>query len=118
MLNQVLCLLHDQLSLDIYEDDSIRHKASTYLPDIMCVWMFVNAVNNSFIAVLQDSRLWGIVVLRTRQFWRSRGFVQGWVDTIELLKVLAVRPHNETLHQLCDHCSPKEVNISHSDTAY
>lgn len=29
MLNQVLCLLHSQLSLGVYEDDSIGRKASS-----------------------------------------------------------------------------------------
>lgn len=41
-------------------------------------------------------------------FEDQEGFVQGWADTIELLKVLAARAHHEILHQLCDHCSPKK----------
>lgn len=50
-------------------------------------------------------------MLRTRWFWRSGGVVQGWVRTIELLKVSAARPHHETLHRLCDRCNPEELTF-------
>lgn len=33
---------------------------------------------------------------------------KGWVDAIELPKVLAARPRHETLHSLSDRCSPEE----------
>ena len=56
MLNQVLYLVHNQLSLGINEDDSIRNQAS---PSRYYVRVFVSGFNDSLTAalVLQDSRL-------------------------------------------------------------
>lgn len=49
MLNQVLYLVHNQLSLDINEDDSVRNETS---PSRNYSRIFVSAVNNSFSAAL------------------------------------------------------------------
>lgn len=107
MLNQVLCLLHSQLSLGIYEDDSIGRKASpTFQISRGCLWM--RQQRQILRPLYKKACHKALLCCRTERFEDQEGFVQGWSDCIELLKVSAAGPRSETRHQLCDRCSPTE----------
>ena len=99
--------MHNQSSLDINEDDSIRIQAST---SKCYVKIFVRALRAAFLP-------FGFMRQQTIEHYCAkdkmcRGFLRvffhGWVRSIELLKILAASRRDETLHQLCNSFSPKE----------
>lgn len=67
--------------------------------------------------LLRDCRLCEALLCQEQDGWEDQEvFVQGQMDTIVLcLKVLAARPHHETLHRLCNHCNFQRVEVSQSD---